>query len=134
MDGDLTTGNADSPGRDLYFDLGGSYTVRHVRLYGSSTAYLWYVFVLENPEGCPGGAEILRDWSVGGASQWYPGTATTIETGQVIRIWLANANNPDANAIMEFQFTDVASPSEGDWRTPVSTVPNCTSIFGWCKQ
>ncbi|MBW1860377.1 MAG: right-handed parallel beta-helix repeat-containing protein, partial [Deltaproteobacteria bacterium] len=39
IDGDTNTGNTLSIGRFLYFDLGSTYTVRHVRLYGSPTSY-----------------------------------------------------------------------------------------------
>jgi hypothetical protein len=134
IDGDTNTGNTLSSGRFLYFDLGSSYTVQHVRLYGSPTTYPWNVNVSDTSDGCAAGTQVLSWWSVGGDSQWYVGDVTVVTAGRYIQIVRQDWTDMPSNAIFEFQFTDVASPGEGDWRTPVAVVKDCTSIYGLCKQ
>lgn len=129
IDGDTTTGNAPPGGTDLYFDLGGTYTVRHVRLYGSAATYTWNVSVADTSEGCSG-TQVLAGWSVGGADQWYEGDVTDTQ-GRYVGI--TSILSIDESSIFEFQFSTEASPGPGDWMTPVSIVAGCSNIGGLCN-
>jgi hypothetical protein len=130
IDGDTTTGNAPPGGTTLYFDLGNSYMVRRVRLYGSAATYSWNVSVADTSEGCSG-TQVLAGWSVGGASQWYEGDVTDTQASYV---GILSSQSVDESSIFEFQFTTVATPGPGDWLTPVSVVRDCSDIGGICKQ
>ncbi len=134
IDGDTSTGNTPAGGRNLFFDLGGTYWVRRVRLYGSAgNTYSWTIYVGDTTDGCTDdtwGTSVLTDGYVGGASQWYEGNITDAQ-GSHIKI----RSNTTINeySIFEFQFTNVDAPTEEDWLTPVSVVEGCTDIYGLCK-
>ncbi|MBW2172365.1 MAG: right-handed parallel beta-helix repeat-containing protein, partial [Deltaproteobacteria bacterium] len=142
IDGDTSTGNHPSGGEDLYFDLGGPYTVKHVRLYGSDeNTNTWRVMVHSDFNCGTGGhvdGLVLNGWEVGGdGSRWYQGDVDD-SVGSYIGLWAISAVSQGINehSIFEFQFSTEDTPTtEGDWLTPVRIVGGlCTDITGKCVQ
>lgn len=132
LDGDTSTGNSPEGGRWSYFYLGGDYTVRHVRLYGTNTypARTWEVRVGSDSYNCTSGSwgEGGGTWSVGGGSgpAWYEHTLSSPITGSYIGLYSTGSVNE--YEVFEFEFTDAVSP--GNWLTPQEVVGPmvCTDI------
>lgn len=134
IDGDVTTGNNPMSGTYIMFDLGGSYAVTDVRLYGTDaySARFWRPYVGTDITGCTGDwGSYGSQWSVGGgtAPDWYPHALSPSPlTGTHIK--LLSGGTVMRNEVFEFNYS---TDNGQTWQTPVSTVRDCTSIYGLCQ-
>jgi hypothetical protein len=128
IDVDTDTGNTPAGGTYIMFDLGTSYTITDVRLYGTNaySARSWEVFVGSDTTNCTGTwGTSGGSWSVGGGTGWYPHTLSSSLTGRYIK--LVSTGAVSVNEVFEFQYKETTNSY---WRSPSLVEKDCTDING----